>query len=127
MDTVTLRDTQIANDLNAAQAAREHADREEAAWRERENANRAEAHALVAKAKAEAAVASEKNLSAAQARIDETIAAAEAKIGKARDAALAEIEGVASEAAQDIVQRLAGVNVSASAATSAVKKALNNG
>ncbi len=127
MDTVSLRDKQIANDLNAAQAAREQADREEAAWRERENANRAEAQALVAKAKADAALASERNLAAAQARIDEKIAAAEAKIGQAREAALAEIEGVASEAARDIVQRLAGVNISAGAATSAVKEALNHG
>ena len=65
MDTVALRDKQISDDLAAAEAARNKADAEEAAWRDRENANRAEAQALVAKAKAEAAVSTEKKLAAA--------------------------------------------------------------
>lgn len=127
MDTVALRDKQIASDLAAAEEARAKADEEELAWRERENANRAQAQALIAKAKAEAAAASEKKLSAAQKRLDKKIADADAEIEAARTAALSEIEGVAAEAAQDIVTRIAGVKVTAAAAKSAVKEALNHG
>jgi len=127
MGTVALRDDQIAGDLAAAQAARDAADQAELAWRERENANRAEAQALVAQAKGEAAAASEKKLAAAQKRIDKKLNEAEQAVAQARNSALAEIEGVASDVAQDIVARVAGVKVTAAAAKSAVKEALNNG
>ena len=46
METVALRDKQISDDLAAAQAARDAADTQEEEWRERQNANRAEAHYL---------------------------------------------------------------------------------
>lgn len=127
MATVAERDGQIAADLAAATAAREQADAQEEAWRQRENANRATAQELVAKAKAEAAAASEKKLAAAQKRLDKKLAEAEAEISAARTSALAEIEDVAVEAAQDIVQRLAGVKVTKPAAKSAVKEAMANG
>ncbi|WP_133365102.1 ATPase [Qipengyuania sediminis] len=122
--TVEARDTQIAADLAAAQAARDEADRQEEAWRMRENANRADAQALLAKAKAEAAAATEQRLAAAQSRIDARLAEAETRIATARDAAMTEIEAVAVEAAQDIVERLAGVRVAEPQANAAVKEAL---
>ncbi|OZA93788.1 MAG: ATPase [Erythrobacter sp. 34-65-8] len=127
MATVADRDSQIAADLAAAEAARAQADAEEEAWRQRENANRAAAQATVGKAKAEAAVANEKKLAAAQARIDARVAEAEAAIAAARTSGLAEIEDVAVEAAQDIVHRLAGVKVTKPAAKSAVKEAMAHG
>ena len=127
MDTVGLRDKQIADDLAAAQAARDAADEQEEAWRDRENENRAAAHALVNEAKSKAQASTEKKLAAAQAKIDASAEEAEARIAAARDAAAAEIENVASEATQDIVARLAGIDVTASAAASAVKKAMANG
>ncbi|MGB3378410.1 MAG: ATPase [Allopontixanthobacter sediminis] len=126
MDTVAQRDQQIAADLAAATAARAKADEEEEAWRVRENDNRAAAQAIVAQAKAEAADRNEKKLAAAQKRLDTKLAKAEQEISEARDAALAEVEGVAAEAAQDIVQRLADVTVTAAAAKTAVKKALSH-
>ena len=125
MATVGERDKQIADDLAAAQAARDKADAEEEAWRERENANRAEAQKLVAEAKAEAAAKSEKKIAAAQKRLDTKLAEAEERIAAARSEAMAEVETVAAEAAQDIVQRLAGVKVSKPAAAKAVKEAMN--
>lgn len=124
--TVEQRDSQIAADLAAAEAARAQADAEEEAWRARENANRAAAQETVAKAKAEAAAASEKKLAKAQAGIDARVAEAEAAIAAARTSALAEIEDVAVEAAQDIVQRLAGVKVTKPAAKAAVKEAMSH-
>lgn len=126
MGTVELRDNQIASDLAAAQAARDAADSEEEAWRERENANRAAAQGLIAEAKAKAAVTSEKKLAAAQKRIDTKIEKAEADIAAARDNAMAEIEDVAVDAAQDIVSRLAGTKVDKRSVRSAVKKALSD-
>ncbi|MBO9516809.1 MAG: ATPase [Porphyrobacter sp.] len=127
MDTVSQRDRQISDDLAAAQAARDAADEQEAAWRKRENENRAEAQALVAQAKADAAAKTEKKLATAQKKIDARLAEAEERISAARSAAGAEIEAVASEAAQDIVTRLAGVKVPKTSVSAAVKKALANG
>ncbi|MEM7779185.1 MAG: ATPase [Pseudomonadota bacterium] len=124
METVGLRDKQIADDLAAAQAARDAADEQEEAWRERENANRAKAQGLIAEAKADAATKAEKKLAAAQKRLDTKLAKAEADIDAARTAAMAEVEDVAAEATQDIVSRLAGTKVDKSTARAAVKKAL---
>ncbi|MFN3862902.1 MAG: ATPase [Erythrobacter sp.] len=126
MATVALREDQIAADLAAAEAARNAADAEEAAWRERDSANRAAAQEILAKAKAAAAEASAQRLAAAQADIEARLAEAEAGIAATRDAALSEIEGVAIEAAQDIVSRLAGVKVTKPQARAAVKEAFGN-
>lgn len=127
MSTVEMRDKQIADDLAAAQAARDAADNQEEAWRERENANRAAAQSVIADAKAKAAKASEAKLGAAQERLDAQLVAAETEIQAARASAMAEIETVAVEATQDIVARLAGAKVDKRTARSAVKKALANG
>jgi F-type H+-transporting ATPase subunit b len=127
MDTVGLRDSQIATDLAAAQAARDAADEQEAAWRARENANRTAAQALVAEAKAKAAASTAKKLATAQGKIDTRLAEAEQRIAAASAEAGAEIHSVAAEAARDIVSRLAGISVDKAAATAAVKKALANG
>lgn len=127
MDTVTLRDKQIADDLAAAQSARDAADDQEEAWRVTENENRAKAQALIADAKGKAAASSEAKLAAAQERLDSKLAAAEAEIDAARKSAMAEVEDVAAEATQDIVARLAGAKVDKRTARSAVKKALAHG
>lgn len=127
MDTVAQRDRQITDDLAAAQAARDAADREEEAWRRRENENRAQAQALINSAKAEAGADSEKTLAAAQHKIDARLAEAESRVGAARASASAEIESVASEAARDIVHRLAGVEVEPAMADAAVKEAITHG
>lgn len=122
--TVEARDAQIAADLAAAQAARDEADRQEEAWRVRENENRAAAQALLARAKADAAARTEERLQGAQSKIDAQLADADTRIGNARDAAMMEVEAVAADATQDIVRRVAGVQVERDAAASAVKGAL---
>ena len=127
LGTVELRDGQIAGDLTAAQAGRDAADSEEAAWRTRENANRAAAQGVLGEAKAKAAAASAAKLADAQARLDTRIAEAEAAIEAARTSAMAEIEGVAADAARDIVARVAGAEVDAAAAEAAVKEVMAHG
>ncbi len=126
MSTVDLRDKQIADDLAAAQAARDAADAQEEAWRERENENRAKAQATIAEAKAKAAKKTETKLANAQKKIDAKLAEAEASIEAARTSAMAEIEGVAAEATQDIVSRLSGEKVDKRTAKAAVKKVMTN-
>lgn len=127
MGTVDLRDQQIAADLAAAQDARDTADSEEAAWRKRENENRAAAQGLIAEAKATAAAANAAAMAEAQTRLDAHLAEAEAGIAAARTSALAEIEGVAADAARDIVARVAGADVELAAAQAAVKEVMAHG
>ena len=124
MDTIAQRDDQISADLAAADAARASADEEEEAWRKRENENRANAQAVIAAAKDQAANDNADRLAAAQERLDVRLSTAEAEIVAARRAALTEIETVASEATQDIVRQLAGVQVTETDAEIAVRKAL---
>jgi F-type H+-transporting ATPase subunit b len=125
MATVDVRDRRIADDLAAAEAARKAADIEEAEWRTQANTQRAEAQAMIARAKAEAAKARDARLAQANAFLDGKLAAAEDRIATARDGALGEIETVASEAAGDIVARLAGITVDTETARAAVKEALH--
>ncbi|WP_260921575.1 ATPase [Novosphingobium sp. 9] len=127
MDTVAQRDKQIADDLRAAEQARDQADAEEAAWRQRENANRAQAQGLIAEARAKASAATADRLAAAQGTIDARIAQAEARIEEARRSAAAEIEDVAADAARDIVARVAGLSVEDAAVRAAVKESLVHG
>lgn len=127
MGTVELRDKQISDDLAAAQAARDAADEQEEAWRERENANRAAAQGVIADAKAKAAASTEDALAKAQVKLDAQLADAETQIAAARTAALAEVEAVAADATRDIVARLAGTEIDEAAASAAVKEAMANG
>lgn len=124
MDTVAMRDQHIADDLAAAQAARDAADEREEACRLRNNQNHAEAQGLIAQARADALAKSAKKVATAQQRFDTKLAEAETRIAEARATAMAEVEAVAAEAAQDIVSRLAGAKVDAASAKAAVKEAL---
>lgn len=125
--TIDARDHSIAADLAAASAARDQADKVEADWRVRDQANREAAQALIADARQRAAKASEEVLTAAGADQAQRIASAEANIKAATTRALDEIEAVAAEAAQDIVARVAGVSVSTDEARGAVKAAMAHG
>ena len=125
MSTVEARDASVAADIKAAEAARAEADAQEERWRTQENAAREAAQRKLAEARAKAAAASEKTLAAAGEETDARIAEAEARIAASRASALHEIEGVAAEAAQDIVQRLSGAKVTQGDAAQAVKVALN--
>jgi F-type H+-transporting ATPase subunit b len=125
MATVETRDRQISNDLAAAESARKAADAEEEAWKVHHNQQRAEVQAILAKAKADAGRATESRLHDASVTLDAKLECADKRIAAARDGALGEIETVASEAASDIVARLAGVSVSPDAARAAVKEAFH--
>lgn len=127
MDTVAHRDKQISDDFAAAEQARRDADVQEEAWRARENARRAEAQAVIAEARAKAVQATESRLAQTQRGLDAKLAEAEARIAEALSAAGAEIENVATEAARDVVARVAGITVDDHAVRSAVKEKLAHG
>lgn len=119
------RDKKIAEDLAAAQRAREQAEAAEEAYRERIDASRSEALKLAQDAKHRAALDTEKRLKTVDTKIGKKIADAEAKIREAADAARRELEPVAAEAASDLVSKLTGQKVSAKDAQPAVKAVLH--
>ena len=125
--TVETRDRHIADDLAAAQAAREAADATEAAYRARMDESRAEALKLAAAAKADSARANEVRIQAATQEIAARTEAGEARIRAAADAALAELDRVAAEAARDMIERLAGISVTDEEAAAAVREELAHG
>ena len=119
------RDRKIADDLAAAQRAREEAEAAEEAYRERIDASRSEALKLAQEAKHQAALDTEKKLKAVDAKIGKKVAEAEAKIRAAAEAARRELEPVAAEAASDLVSKLTGQKVAAKDAEPAVKAVLH--
>ena len=125
--TVDARDKKIADDLAAAERARAAADQVEESLRLDLVGARADAQAVAAAAKAQSSKDAENRVSKANAAINETLAAADTTLAKARHNALASIESVATEAAQDIVAKLAGTKISAADAAKAVKAVLAHG
>jgi F-type H+-transporting ATPase subunit b len=123
--TVDAREQRIAGDLEAAQKARAAADETEAAWRERMDAARAEAARLAQEAKAESGRDTEAKVKKAADKINAKVEAAQAKICDSLDAARSEIEAVAAEATQEMVQRVAGLTIDKNEAAAAVKAELN--
>ena len=119
------RDRKIADDLAAAQRAREQAEAAEEAYRERIDASRSEALKVAQEAKHQAALDTEKRLKAIDAKIGKRVAEAEEKIRAAADAARRELEPVAAEAASELVAKLTGQKIAATDAEPAVKAVLH--
>jgi len=119
------RDKKIADDLAAAQKARDDAEQVEAAYRERIEATRADAMKLAAEAKQDAAREVEKRLAVIDAEIGKRTDEAQARIRDAADKARKELEPVAAEAASQLVAKLTGKAVDASDAQNTVKAVLN--
>ena len=127
MSTMEARDTRIAEDLAAAEAARRVADETEEAYRSRMNESRADALKVIGAAKQESARATEGRVREADAAIRDRVEAAEARLRAASEAAMADIESVAAEAAREMVVKLAGITVSADEAKQVVKAELVHG
>ena len=125
VDTVDLRDRTVADDLATAEAARAAADAAEEEWRAQENAAREQAKRKLAEARGAGAKASEQRLGAANAELDAKVSEAEARIASAQQSALTEIGAVATEAARDIVRRVAATEVDEAEARNAVEKVLH--
>ena len=122
--TVEARNQKITSDLAAAEAARAVADETEASYRARMEEARAAALKAKQEAKTAATLEAEKRVKVVDAELADKMAAAEAWIKAAQASAIGEIEGVAAEAAQEIVSKVSGLTVDKAAAHSAVKAAL---
>jgi F-type H+-transporting ATPase subunit b len=122
--TVDARDARIAEDLAAAQGARAAAEQTEADYRARIDESRAEALKVAQAAKVASARTTEERVRSANEEIGTRVTAAEARIRAAADSALGEIEGVAAEAAREMVERLAGIAVGGDEAAQAVRAAM---
>ncbi|MGK6323518.1 ATPase [Sphingomonas sp. DT-51] len=122
-----LRESKIAQDLASAESARVAADTTEAAWNADMDAARAAAQAEVGAAKARAAAAAEAQLRAADADLAERVAHHDVAVANAKAAAMVNVQTIATEAAQELVQRLAGLTISTDAANEAVRRQLNHG
>jgi F-type H+-transporting ATPase subunit b len=119
------RDRKIADDLAAAQRAREEAEASEEAYRERIDASRSEALKVATEAKTQAALDTEKRLKVIDEQIGVRVSEAEGRIRAAADAARRELEPVAAEAASQLVTKLTGQAISAKDAEPAVKAVLH--
>ena len=125
--TVDARDAKIAADLEVARSARESADALEEGYRAEMDKSRGEAARLAAEAKAEAAKSTEQSVATADAAIATKVDAAVASIASAKAKAMGEIESVATEAVQGLVARVAGLDIDADTARTAVAKELVHG
>ena len=119
------RDRKIAEDLAAAQRAREQAEALEEVYRARIEASRSEALKVAQEAKHQAALDTEKKLKAVDAKIGKRVAEAEEKIRAAAEAARRELEPVAAEAASELVMKLTGQKIAPKDAEPAVKAVLH--
>ena len=122
---VDARGARIAEDLAAAQGAREATEAMEEAYRERMDAGRSEAMKLTQAAKQTAGKELEDQLKLVDADIGKRIAEAEERIRASVGKAMGEIEAVAAEAARDLVGKLTGAEVAPDEARQAVKAALH--
>jgi F-type H+-transporting ATPase subunit b len=121
--TVELRDTQIAEDLAAAEAARTEADKMEEDYRQRMDVSRGEAMKLTAAAKLDGARRTEKLAAKADAANQAKLDKAQERIRAASEAARGEIATAAAEMTQDVAAKVAGLRVSKDEALKAVELA----
>ena len=119
--TVEKRDTRIAEDLAAAEAARTEADKMEEDYRQRMDASRGEAMKLTAAAKQDAARRTEKLAAKADAANQAKLDKAQERIRAASMAARGEIAAAAAEMTQDVAAKVAGLKVSKDEALKAVE------
>ena len=116
------RKERIAADLRAAEAARAEAEGASSGGSNAISDARSRALALTGKARDAAAAATAKRLAGIDADLAAKAEAAAQSLASAKATAIAELDAVATEAAVDLVARVAGVTVSNDEAASAVKK-----
>jgi len=127
VSTMDAREGRIAGDLAAAVAARAQADTVQATWQAEMDSARVVAQAETAAAAKRAATAFEQQVHAADAEIAERLGHHDLAIANAKAEALANLQGVAAEAAQQLTAKVAGLQVSMDAASDAVRRTMAHG
>lgn len=105
---IEARESRIAADLEAAQRAKEEADRAIETFRDATRRARAEAQAKVAEAVARAEAEQNARTDAILARFNESLREADRRITEARNRAMGALGEVATDTATALVQKLAG-------------------
>ncbi len=111
--TIDAREDRISGDIGAARALRDQADAQAAEAAAETAQARAAAHKMALDAKAKALDEAAKREALEEAKLGETLAKAEARITATRDAAMANVQAIASDAAAAIVGKLTGNPASA--------------
>lgn len=119
------RDDKIANDIEAARAAKAAADEIDVRYHAELEAARENARHVIAEAKTAGTKAGEARLATAHDAADAQIAEAEQRIAAAVAEARVQLRQVAADSAQQIVSRLTGMEASAEAALAGVDAAMN--
>ena len=107
-EVIERRQSRIAADLEAAQAAKAEADAAMAAHRAATEDARAQARAAVATAMQAAQTETDAKAEALSARLNAQIAEAEARIDASRTAAMGALRGVATDTAEALIAKLVG-------------------
>src|SRR5690349_10302086 len=109
--TITARTDKIAEDLEKAKSAQADAERIEAEWRDRMDQAKLDATRIAQEAKRESARETEAKVKDALDEIDAKVEHARLRIRTAVEAARAELEVVAVEASQQMVEQLTGLKI----------------
>jgi F-type H+-transporting ATPase subunit b len=118
------RRERIAGDLAAAQRLKDQSDAAIAAYEKALADARARAQALANETREKQAAAAEARRKALEAELNAKIAEAEKAIAATRSAAMANVHGIAAEAAAAIVERLTGLAPASQEVATAVGDAL---
>lgn len=118
--TLEAREARISGDLSAAQSARDEAEASRANHEKLLAEARARSQALAQEANAKAAAESEARRKTLTAELDAKIAASEKQIAETRARAMGNVDDIARDAAQAIVRRLTGAEVTLEDAARAV-------
>ncbi len=118
--TIADRSDRIDNDLKAAAGLQEQAKAAGEAYEKLLADAKANAQGIGQKAKDEAAAEAETRRKAVETDVASRIAASEASIAEARAKAMSNVNGIAADAAAEIVKRITGVAPKADELTSAV-------
>jgi F-type H+-transporting ATPase subunit b len=118
--TIDERDKKVAEDLEIARSARTLAEETEAEWRVRRDEARIEAARIGQQAKQESARQTEARVRKAFDEIDAKVELARLRIRSAVEGARIDMEAVAAEAAEQMVEQLTGLKIERKDATQAV-------
>ena len=111
--TIAAREGKISGDVAEARRLKDEAEQQAAAAAAQTAEARARAQRLGADAKAAAKAEADARAATEETKLAEKLAAAEAQIGAARDQAMTNVQAIAAETAQAIVEKLTGQPASA--------------
>ncbi|MCF6321848.1 MAG: F0F1 ATP synthase subunit B [Rhizobiaceae bacterium] len=117
-----VRRDRISQDLEEAQRLKEETDASIAAYEQELAEARKNAHTIAREASETAKLAADKERQKTEAKLANTLAQAEQTVRKVKDAALAQIDTIASDTTQAIISRLIGTKVTKAELAKAISK-----